>query len=119
MVGDSCDTTRRYYRRVGRAQERNERPNTFLRAPYLYTKMYAARPARTSRGGNMPDITTWGTRCLACVAFMSSAALAQRAPVPGQLLDARTVFVGNGGSESYGADSYFRLTRYDGGPDRP
>ena len=67
----------------------------------------------------MPDITTWGTWCLACVAFMSSAALAQRAPVPGQVLDARTVFVGNGGSESYGADSYFRLTRYDGGPDRP
>lgn len=67
----------------------------------------------------MPDITAWGTRCLACVVLMSSAALAQRAPVPRQVLDARTVFVGNGGSESYGADSYFRLTRYDGGPNRP
>jgi hypothetical protein len=43
---------------------------------------------------------------------------AQRAPVPRQLLTARTAFVANGGSETYGADSYFDLTKYDGGPNR-
>jgi hypothetical protein len=40
------------------------------------------------------------------------------APVPRQILTARRVFISNAGSESYGSQSYFRLTRYDGGPDR-
>jgi hypothetical protein len=40
------------------------------------------------------------------------------APVPGQILTARRMFISNAGSESYGSQSYFRLTRYDGGPDR-
>jgi len=40
------------------------------------------------------------------------------APVPGQVLSARRVFISNAGSESYGSQSYFRLTKYDGGPDR-
>ena len=44
--------------------------------------------------------------------------LAERAPVPRQVLTARTVLIGNGGSESYGASSYFHLTKYDGGPNR-
>jgi len=57
--------------------------------------------------------------------FFSSAATAQRsidgaglAPVPAQVLTARRVFIANGGSDSYGAESYFRRTRYDGGPNR-
>src|SRR5207244_7257112 len=76
-------------------------------------------------GGIMSRITGWGRRGLALIVVLSASARAQpstvaeRAPVPRQVLAARTVFVGNGGSESYGADSYFRLTRYDGGPDRP
>jgi hypothetical protein len=40
------------------------------------------------------------------------------APVPDQIVGARRIFVSNAGSESYGSESYFRLTRYDGGPDR-
>jgi hypothetical protein len=40
------------------------------------------------------------------------------APVPGQILTAKRVFISNAGSESYGSASYFRLTKYDGGPDR-
>lgn len=40
------------------------------------------------------------------------------APVSSQILNARRVFVSNAGSDSYGAESYFRLTKYDGGPDR-
>jgi hypothetical protein len=40
------------------------------------------------------------------------------APIPGQILSARRVFISNAGSESYGSQSYFRLTKYDGGPDR-
>jgi len=40
------------------------------------------------------------------------------APVPDQILTAKRVFVSNAGSESYGSETYFRLTRYDGGPDR-
>jgi hypothetical protein len=56
--------------------------------------------------------------------FTNSAANAQAtstsvmAPVPGQILSAKRVFVSNAGSESYGSETYFRLTRYDGGPDR-
>lgn len=44
--------------------------------------------------------------------------LAVTAPVPGQIIAAKRVFISNAGSESYGSESYFRLTRYDGGPDR-
>ena len=40
------------------------------------------------------------------------------APVPGQILTAQRVFISNSGSESYGSQTYFRLTKYDGGPDR-
>jgi hypothetical protein len=40
------------------------------------------------------------------------------APVPHQLLAARRVFISNAGAESYGSETYFRLTKYDGGPDR-
>lgn len=53
--------------------------------------------------------------------LITATAVAQRpvsAPVPAQVLTARNVFIGNGGSESYGADSYYRLTKYDGGPNR-
>jgi hypothetical protein len=48
----------------------------------------------------------------------TSAANAQPAPVPQQVLKARAVFIGNGGGESYGADTYFHLTKFDGGPNR-
>jgi hypothetical protein len=57
-------------------------------------------------------------------AFVSLPANAQvtpvvvTAPVPGQILTAKRMFISNAGSESYGSQSYFRLTRYDGGPDR-
>jgi hypothetical protein len=40
------------------------------------------------------------------------------APVPGQIIAAKRLFISNAGSESYGAEGYFRLTKYDGGPDR-
>lgn len=40
------------------------------------------------------------------------------APVPGQIVAAKKMFISNAGSESYGSETYFRLTRYDGGPDR-
>ena len=40
------------------------------------------------------------------------------APVPGQILSAKRLFISNAGSESYGSESYFNLTRYDGGPNR-
>jgi hypothetical protein len=40
------------------------------------------------------------------------------APVPGQILTARRAFISNAGSESYGSQTYFRLTKYDGGPNR-
>ena len=61
-----------------------------------------------------------GAGCLA-ILLLATPALAQRpvgAPVPRQVLTARTAFIGNGGGESYGAESYFRRTVYDGGPDR-
>jgi hypothetical protein len=73
----------------------------------------------------MSRITICGFRCLVSAVLFTSAASAQRqpgatdrAPVPQQLLRARTAFIGNGGGESYGADSYFHLTKYDGGPNR-
>jgi hypothetical protein len=40
------------------------------------------------------------------------------APVPTQITSARRVFVSNAGSDSYGAEVYYHLTKYDGGPDR-
>lgn len=40
------------------------------------------------------------------------------APVPAQILTAKRVFISNAGGESYGSETYFRLTKYDGGPDR-
>ena len=55
--------------------------------------------------------------CLASMVLFTSVTLAQ-APVPKQLLTARTAFIGNAGGESYGAESYFRRTVYDGGSDR-
>lgn len=39
-------------------------------------------------------------------------------PLPGQILTANRIFISNAGSDSYGSETYFRLTRYDGGPDR-
>jgi hypothetical protein len=69
-------------------------------------------------------ISARGIACLAAVVAIALPASGvaqlstQRAPVPRQVLVARSAFIGNGGSESYGADSYFRLTKYDGGPDR-
>ena len=54
------------------------------------------------------------------VALPASAQVAQTmpAPVPSQILEAKRMFVSNAGSETYGSQTYFRLTRYDGGPDR-
>src|SRR5690348_2934590 len=72
----------------------------------------------------MSRLTAHGLRSLAIAAGLAAAAsaqvttVAQTAPVPRQVLDARTAFIGNGGSETYGADSYFDLTKYDGGPNR-
>jgi hypothetical protein len=61
--------------------------------------------------------------CLVATAMTApSAAYAQvtsaEAPVSNQIINAKRVFVSNAGSESYGAEGYFRLTKYDGGPDR-
>ena len=70
----------------------------------------------------MSRVIAWGIRCLAPAIAFASAATAQlpaaRAPVPQQVLTARTAFIGNGGGQSYGAESYFHLTQFDGGPDR-
>jgi|GEM_PF-2854315 hypothetical protein len=67
----------------------------------------------------MSRLTTWGIACLASTIVSTSVANAQeRAPVPRQVLTAKAVLIANGASESYGADSYFRLTKYDGGPNR-
>ncbi|MEO8621697.1 MAG: hypothetical protein ABI625_11565 [bacterium] len=59
---------------------------------------------------------------IAAVLIGPSVARAQSAPgdapVSSQILNATRVFVSNAGSDSYGAESYFRLTKYDGGPDR-
>jgi hypothetical protein len=40
------------------------------------------------------------------------------APVPNQIVAARRMFISNAGSDSYGSQTYFRLTKYEGGPDR-
>ena len=67
----------------------------------------------------MSRVIAWGIGCLATVVVSTTAANAQQnAPVPRQVLAARAVMIANGASESYGADSYFRLTKYDGGPNR-
>ena len=64
----------------------------------------------------MTRLSGWTIGCLLVAAI--SATSAQRVPVPRQLLTARAAFIGNGGGDSYGASSYYRLTKYDGGPDR-
>lgn len=73
----------------------------------------------------MPRVMISGLRCLLSALLFTAAAGAQREPrlgeralVPKQVLAAKTALVGNGGGQSYGADSYFDLTRYDGGPNR-
>ena len=72
----------------------------------------------------MTRISAGGITRLLSIVVCSAAAnaqqpvLAERAPVPRQVLTARTVLIGNGASESYGATSYFHLTKYDGGPNR-
>jgi hypothetical protein len=59
-----------------------------------------------------------GIACLTSAVLTASASAQQRAPVPRQVLTAKAVLIANGASESYGADSYYRLTKYDGGPNR-
>lgn len=65
-----------------------------------------------------------GIAVIASTLLAPTAGMAQRrgevnpAPVPSQVLTARRVFIGNGGSDSYGAESYYRRTKYDGGPNR-
>lgn len=60
----------------------------------------------------------WGIACLTSAVLTTAATAQQRVPVPRQVLSAKAVLIANGASESYGADSYFRLTKYDGGPNR-
>lgn len=71
----------------------------------------------------MSGIIRSGILCLVGAVMSGAVASAQqlpagRAPVPRQVLTAKTVFIGNGGGESYGADTYYHLTKFDGGPDR-
>src|SRR3954464_696324 len=73
----------------------------------------------------MSRLVKWGIGCLVFALSTTTAAsaqlsprIAERAPVPRQVLTGKTVLIANGASESYGADSYYRLTRYDGGPNR-
>jgi hypothetical protein len=73
----------------------------------------------------MARVIYWGIGCVASAILSTSAAVAQLpspagelAPVPRQVLTARAVLIANGASETYGADSYYRLTKYDGGPNR-
>lgn len=72
----------------------------------------------------MSAVAIRGTECLVMTLVLGAAASAQRpsdrehAPVPRQVLTAQRAFIGNGGSETYGAESYFDLTRYEGGPNR-
>ncbi|HEX4681675.1 MAG TPA: hypothetical protein VH277_03140 [Gemmatimonadaceae bacterium] len=40
------------------------------------------------------------------------------APVPRQIVTARSLFISNDGADTYGSETYYRLTRFDGGPDR-
>lgn len=70
----------------------------------------------------MSRLTTCGSACLA-FAIITATINAQppsrdHAPVPRQVVTAKSVLIANGASESYGADSYFQLTLYDGGPNR-
>jgi len=69
-------------------------------------------------GGTMSRVIAWGIACLASAVLTTAAHSQQPAPVPRQVLAAKAVLIANGASESYGADSYFRLTKYDGGPNR-
>jgi hypothetical protein len=75
-------------------------------------------------GGDMSTIssTVIAAALIAAAVITPSVARAQvtpvEAPVSSQILNARRAFVSNAGSDSYGAESYFRLTKYDGGPDR-
>jgi hypothetical protein len=72
----------------------------------------------------MSRVIAWGIACLASTIITTNAnaqpqtPIGERAPVPHQVLTAKAVLIANGASESYGADSYFRLTKYDGGPNR-
>jgi hypothetical protein len=61
--------------------------------------------------------TTGALLCLAAPVW-AQGTLAANAPVPSQITSARTAFVSNAGTETYGSDVYYRLTKYDGGPDR-
>lgn len=77
----------------------------------------------------MSRVVAWGIACLASAIVATTATpttanaqqqipIGERAPIPRQVLAAKAVLIANGASESYGADSYFRLTKYDGGPNR-
>ncbi|HKN66519.1 MAG TPA: hypothetical protein VJW73_09595 [Gemmatimonadaceae bacterium] len=67
----------------------------------------------------MSRLIASGIACVACFLITITSANAQRhAPIPRQVLDAKSVLIANGASESYGAESYFELTLYDGGPNR-
>ena len=73
----------------------------------------------------MSRVIAWGIGCLASAALLTTTTTAnaqppirEHAPVPRQVLGAKSVLIANGASESYGADSYFQLTLYDGGPNR-
>src|SRR4051812_6739792 len=62
---------------------------------------------------------------VACLAIMglSAPARAQHdtgivAPVPRQIVTARSLFISNDGADTYGSETYYNLTKYDGGPDR-
>ena len=73
----------------------------------------------------MSRITTASLGSLLIVSLVIARANAQqqlanadRAPIPRQVLNAHSVFIGNGGGQSFGAESYFSRTKYDGGPNR-
>ena len=70
----------------------------------------------------MSRITTVGLLIVSLAAARANAqrpiSSLDRAPIPRQVLNARTVFIGNGGGQSFGAESYFSRTKYDGGPNR-
>lgn len=70
----------------------------------------------------MSRVIAWGIGCLASAVLTTTAhaqtPIGERAPVPRQVLTAKSVLIANGASDSYGADSYFELTLYDGGPNR-
>src|SRR5881275_2796146 len=40
------------------------------------------------------------------------------APIPRQIVIARRLFVSNDGADTYGSETYYQLTKYEGGPDR-